>query len=156
MPDAIRALAIGGPISVRNPAATRPWQHVIEPLEGYLKLAEALAQATKPPCEAFNFGPNLASNLTVRELVESILEHWPGEWVDQSDPAAPHEAGLLHLQIDKAHHRLGWQPRWDYATTIKRTVSWYRAQHNGASATACCLADLSSYQKLSPRKKAKL
>jgi len=155
VPDAIRALAIGAPISVRNPAATRPWQHVLEPLGGYLRLAEALISYPDPPCEAFNFGPSLASNRPVRELVESIIKHWPGEWIDQSVLAAPHEANLLHLQIDKAHHRLGWQPRWDYATTIARTVGWYRAQHNGSSAMACCLADLSLYQQLFLRERAK-
>jgi len=150
VPDAMRALAQGEPIAVRNPAATRPWQHVLEPLGGYLRLAEALLTDPEPPCEAFNFGPQLESNRLVRELIETILSHWPGQWIDQSDPAAPHEAGLLHLQIDKAHHRLGWQPRWDYATTIERTVGWYRAVHEGANALECCLADLEAYQAASP------
>ena len=147
VPDAIRALAAGEPIKVRNPEATRPWQHVIEPLGGYLRLAEALAMNPDPPCEAFNFGPSLDSNRPVRELVGSILEHWPGAWINQSDPGAPHEAKLLHLQVDKAHHELGWQPRWDYATTIKRTVGWYLAQHQGTPALECCLADLNSYSQ---------
>ena len=145
VPDAIRSLCRGAPIPVRNPAATRPWQHVVEPLAGYLRLAEALATDDDPPCEAFNFGPTLASNRSVRELVSTILEHWPGEWLDLSDPTAPHEANLLHLQIDKAHHRLGWQPRWDYATTIECTVAWYRAQQDGLAALDCCLADLNAY-----------
>ena len=131
---------------MRNPSATRPWQHVLEPLSGYLRLAESLFVEPDPPCEAFNFGPQLESNRQVRELLACMLRHWPGEWIDQSDPDAPHEAGLLHLQIDKAHHRLGWQPRWDFATTIERTVGWYRAVHEGASALDCCLADLSAYQ----------
>ena len=147
VPDAIRSLAAGEPIKVRNPEATRPWQHVLEPLGGYLRLAEALAIDPESPCEAFNFGPTLASNRPVRELVESILDYWPGEWFDQSDSAAPHEANLLHLQIDKAHHRLGWQPQWNYATTLERTVGWYQARHHGASALACCLADLEAYQQ---------
>jgi len=147
VPDAMRALAVGEPIAVRNPAATRPWQHVLEPLGGYLRLAEALATDPEPPCEAFNFGPQLESNRPVGELVTTMLSHWPGEWLDQSDPNAPHEAGLLHLQIDKAHHRLGWQPRWDYATTIARTVAWYRAVHEGACPLECCLADLACYQE---------
>jgi CDP-glucose 4,6-dehydratase len=145
VPDAMRALAKDEPIAVRNPSATRPWQHVLEPLGGYLRLAEALATDPAPPCEAFNFGPKLESNRSVRELIDTILSHWPGEWSDHSDPNAPHEAGLLHLQIDKAHHRLGWQPRWDYSTTIERTVRWYRAVHEGASALECCLADLEAY-----------
>jgi CDP-glucose 4,6-dehydratase len=118
---------------------------VIEPLAGYLRLAKVLANDADPPCEAFNLGPALASNRSVSELVGTILEYWPGQWLDQSDPNAPHEASLLHLQIDKAHHRLGWHPRWDYATTIARTVAWYRAHHDGAAALECCLADLVSY-----------
>lgn len=145
-PDAMRALADGDPVPVRNPEATRPWQHVLEPLCGYLRLAEVLFNDQDPPCEAFNFGPHLESNRPVRELVSSILSHWPGEWVDQSHPNAPHEAGLLHLQIDKARYRLGWQPRWDYSTTIARTVGWYRAVHEGASPLQCCLSDLNAYQ----------
>ncbi len=150
VPDAMRSLAVGQPIAVRNPTATRPWQHVLEPLGGYLRLAEALATDPEPPCEAFNFGPQLESNRPVRELLQTILSHWPGECIDQSDPAAPHEAGLLHLQIDKAHHLLGWQPRWGYATTIERTVLWYRAVHGGGSAVECCLVDLEAYQKALP------
>ena len=147
VPDAIRSLADGRPIQVRNPLATRPWQHVIEPLAGYLRLAEALASDPAPPCEAFNFGPYLSSNRSVEELVETILEHWSGKWIDQSDHNAPHEANLLHLQIDKARHLLGWKPRWDYATTISRTVGWYRAVHEGASPRECCLADLNAYMQ---------
>jgi len=145
VPDAIRALARGERIPVRNPAATRPWQHVIEPLAGYLRLSEALAQEASPPCEAFNFGPSLSSNRTVGELVSTILDHWPGHWLDQSDPSSPHEANLLHLQVDKAHHCLGWQPRWNYSTTIARTVAWYHAHQQGVPAIECCHADLNAY-----------
>ena len=147
VPDAIRSLSAGEPIKVRNPNATRPWQHVLEPLWGYMRLAEALLLDDEPPCEAFNFGPTLASNRSVRELVETIIQHWPGEWLDQSDPTAPHEAHRLHLQIDNAHHRLNWQPRWDYATTVSRTVGWYEAQHKGASTLDLCRGDLTLYQK---------
>ena len=118
---------------------------MIEPLSGYLLLAEALARDLCPPCEAFNFGPNLSSNRSVGELVATMLEYWPGEWIDQSDPTSPHEANLLHLQIDKAHHRLGWQPIWNYSTTVSRTVGWYQAVHSGASPLDCCLADLDFY-----------
>ena len=145
VPDAMRSLSRGEKIPVRNPAATRPWQHVIEPLAGYLCLAEALAADTDPPCEAFNFGPSLTSNRSVMELVKTILNHWPGEWLYKCDPNAPHEANLLNLQIDKAHHRLGWKPRWDYATTLSRTVGWYRSVHAGANPVECCLADLNAY-----------
>ena len=145
VPDVMRSLAKGQVIHVRNPMATRPWQHVLEPLGGYLRLAEALALYPDPPCEPFNFGPSLDSNRSVRDLVNTILDHWPGEWLDQSDPTAPHEANQLHLQIDKAHHHLGWRPRWDYTTTLSRTVGWYRAVLEGASPLECCQADLSAY-----------
>ena len=145
VPDVVRSLAKGETIKVRNPTATRPWQHVLEPLAGYLRLAEVLANDTDPPCEAFNFGPTLNSNRTVGELVETILEYWPGKWIDQSDPTSPHEACLLHLQIDKAYHRLRWQPLWDYSTTISRTIGWYRDVYEGSSPVDCCLADLNAY-----------
>ena len=145
IPDAMRSLIQGKPILVRNPLATRPWQHVIDPLAGYLRLAEVLSTDVSPPCESFNFGPALSSNRSVKELVCTILEHWPGQWLEQRDSSAPHEATLLHLQIDKAHHLLGWKPRWDYATTLARTVRWYRAVHDGYSPFDCCLDDLNAY-----------
>ena len=113
----MRALGRGEPIGVRNPGTTRPWQHVLEPLGGYLLLAERLT-ADPSLAEASNFGPQLEANRSVRELVEEALHHWAGSWVDQSDPLAPHEASLLNLVIDKANHQLGWNPRWDFATTV--------------------------------------
>ena len=131
---------------------------MLEPLCGYLGLAERLYSSQTAPnhpktpqdnpfASAFNFGPGLEANRSVRELVEGALQHWPGSWVDQSDPQAPHEAGRLHLQIDKAHHQLGWRPRWDFSTTVARTVAWYRAVHEGASPLDCCLSDLQAYQE---------
>jgi CDP-glucose 4,6-dehydratase len=130
VPDAMRALGRGDPIPVRNPQATRPWQHVLEPLSGYLLLAQSLYQADdlrrRKLCSAFNFGPALDSNRPVRDLVEAILSHWSGSWLDQSDPLAVHEANLLNLATDKAFHILDWQPRWNFEQTIKETVSWYR------------------------------
>ena len=145
VPDAMRALAAQKPVVLRNPKATRPWQHVLEPLGGYLLLAQQLLTATTPPCEAFNFGPPLSSNRPVLELVEAMLSHWPGRWEAAPQAQAPHEAGLLHLQVDKAHHQLGWRPRWDIDTTVARTVDWYRQVHAGAEALACCVADLDFY-----------
>lgn len=146
VPDAIRALVAGERVGVRRPEATRPWQHVLEPLGGYLMLAENLVSAPETYASAFNFGPSLESSRSVRELVEAALGHWPGQWNDCSDPQDPHEAGRLHLQIDKAHHHLGWQPRWPFVTTVERTVGWYRAVHAGVSPLECCLNDLQSFQ----------
>ena len=127
-PDAIRALREGREIPVRNPASTRPWQHVLEPLGGYLLLGMRLMQTSGPELRsAFNFGPWTDSNRSVRELVEEILTHMPGKWVDRSDPNSPHESHLLHLSIDKAYHLLGWKPVWNFRETIAKTVDGYRA-----------------------------
>jgi CDP-glucose 4,6-dehydratase len=152
VPDAMRACASGLPLALRHPAATRPWQHVLEPLAGYLQLAQALWTAdpaglalANPFTEAWNFGPHLEANRTVAELVGALHRHWSGSWLDASDPAAPHEAALLHLTIDKAQHRLGWLPRWDFATTAERTAAWYRQVAEGGSALQCCLEDLTCY-----------
>lgn len=147
VPDAMQSLAAGQPISVRSRDATRPWQHVLEPLGGYLLLAERLYTHPGSYASAFNFGPSLDSNCSVKELVEEALLHWPGSWQDCSDPNEVHEAGRLHLQIDKARHQLHWRPRWDFATTVARTVAWYRSVHDGATAIDCCLADLAAYTK---------
>ena len=143
----MRALAAGQTIPIRRPQATRHWQHVLEPLGGYLLLAERLTKADQAHTSPYNFGPNPEANRSVQELVEEALSHWPGSWSDQFDPQAPHEAGLLQLEISKARHQLGWQPRWDFATTVERTVAWYRAVNQGVSALECCLADLASYQQ---------
>lgn len=147
MPDAMRALASGESIPVRNPQATRPWQHALEPLGGYLLLAERLAVSGSSYAAPFNFGPAQESNRSVRELVETALQHWPGDWQDLSDSVAPHEAGRLHLQTDKAYHQLSWLPRWNFSTTVARTVAWYRKVHHGSRALDCCLADLEIYQR---------
>ena len=129
MPDCIRALQRGEPIPVRNPHATRPWQHVLEPLSGYLWLAARLAAtggADAALATAFNFGPDKEANRSVGELVREVLLSWPGRWEDQSNPHAPHEAKLLMLSTAKAKRMLPWQPTWRFETAIARTVDWYR------------------------------
>ncbi len=129
VPDCVRALQRGEPIAVRNPHATRPWQHVLEPLSGYLQLAARLAQAENPSelLGGFNFGPGHEANRNVRDLVTEILKHLPGTWLDQSDPNAVHEAKLLQLATDKAHALLDWSPVWRFPEAIRETVAWYRA-----------------------------
>jgi len=136
VPDCIRALRRGEAIPVRNKIATRPWQHVLEPLGGYLHLAASLA--TEAPhrshghlASAFNFGPNLTSNRTVAELVQELIRHTGGSWTDASDPAAVHEASKLNLTTDKAFHLLGWQPVWDFEQTLRATAEWYLGEDRG-------------------------
>jgi CDP-glucose 4,6-dehydratase len=134
IPDCVRALSAKASIDIRYPDAVRPWQHVLEPLGGYLLLAASLGSALQDKdqgrlselCSAFNFGPALGDHKAVRVLVEELLGRWPGEWRDQREPNAPLEAEFLSLDITKAGRVLGWQPRWDFAETIERTVAWYR------------------------------
>jgi CDP-glucose 4,6-dehydratase len=130
VPDCIRSLQTGEPVSIRNPRATRPWQHVLEPLSGYLWLAAVLASDAEIP-RTFNFGPDLESNRTVSDLVTAALSHWPGQWIDASNAHAVHEAKLLNLSINRAATALHWRPLWGFEDTVERTVSWYRAFHEG-------------------------
>jgi CDP-glucose 4,6-dehydratase len=131
VPDCMRALESGKPILVRNPAAVRPWQHVLECLSGYLWLAARLGSASKtsPLATPFNFGPEPSARQPVRRLVEEVLKGWPGEWIDGSDPGSVHEARLLSLSIEKAGALLGWYPSWGFEEAIGRTVGWYRQRH---------------------------
>lgn len=136
VPDCVQHLARQAKIPMRNRTATRPWQHVLELLSGYLHLGAEIYNALhlsphrdvdrlQVLCSPFNFGPHLASNKTVVDLVQEILKHWPGEWEDVSQPDAKHEAAKLNLTIDKAHHLLNWQPLWNFEKTIQHTVEWY-------------------------------
>jgi CDP-glucose 4,6-dehydratase len=144
VPDAIRALSQRRTVLVRNPLATRPWQHVLEPLSGYLTLGAALARGSPLPNSglrrspksgsrnhithgSFNFGPNREANRTVAELVREILSHWPGRWKKNIQRDAPHEAGLLQLDNRLARDELGWGPCWKFPQTVRQTVDWYRA-----------------------------
>jgi CDP-glucose 4,6-dehydratase len=131
VPDCMRALAAGGSIPIRNRRATRPWQHVLEPLAGYLWLAASLASCERSAGDGslesgFNFGPPTESNRSVGDLVEQVLRHWPGSWTDATDATAPHEARFLHLCTDKAAAVLNWRPVWSFDETIRETVAWYR------------------------------
>lgn len=147
VPDAMRALAKGATIPVRNIASTRPWQHVLEPLGGYLALGAALAKRERfdEVCGGFNFGPDPKANRTVKELVEEMLKWRKGTWVDKSDPNAVHEAGLLNLDIRKARKVLGWKPRWGFEETVKNTVQWYAAVANGANPVEATNAQIMGY-----------
>ena len=152
VPDCIRSISNGEPISVRSPHAIRPWQHVLEPLGGYLLLgAKLLADAHRQDfCEGWNFGPAPASAQPVSALATALVKAWgKGEWIDRSDPKAHHEASLVRLSIDKAQAKLGWQPRWDFNETIARTVAWYRAQADGATVAqlkALTLVQIAAYE----------
>jgi len=129
--DSMTALLKNKPIEVRNPKATRPWQHALEALGGYLllgtKLLEKNGSKAAPYCEAFNFGPIVNSNRTVGELVDEIVKNWgSGSWKWTGNRKNFHESTLLNLSIDKAFQRLHWLPQWNFEETVKRTVDWYK------------------------------
>jgi CDP-glucose 4,6-dehydratase len=136
VPDSIRALQAGKPVGVRNPASTRPWQHVLEPLSGYLALAAALDAGSEGVPRAVNFGPLPDSSRPVRDLVAGILKSWKGGWQDLSEQGAVHEARLLSLDIGLAERSLGWEPVWDFDRTVQETVDWYHCVHGAPEAAS--------------------
>lgn len=139
VPDCIRFLRNNDEISVRNPLATRPWQHVLEPLGAYLILGANLMNAKienlEKFCSGFNIGPQSASNRTVEELVNEIIKNWDsGNWNYEKDNAF-HEAFLLNLNTDKAFHILEWQPVWDFKITVRKTIEWYKSNFENPNDT---------------------
>ena len=135
VPDSIKALQKHQPVLLRNPKSTRPWQHVLEPLSGYLALACKLHTNPRSFSGAWNFGPRAESIRTVLDLAETIVTCWGEGKVDVvSDHALPHEAQLLQLNCDKSIRALGWTPRWDFDRTVKMTVKWYRKITDGIPA----------------------
>jgi CDP-glucose 4,6-dehydratase len=131
VPDCVRALLDNRPIPVRNPSSTRPWQHVLDCLSGYLWLGACLARADKssPLAGPFNFGPGAQANLPVSELVQEILRLWPGQWKQAAPGHDPAESTRLNLAIDKAAALLRWFPAWDFREAIQQTVAWYHQRH---------------------------
>lgn len=145
LPDLARAFAAGEPLSVRNPASTRPFQHVLEPLAGYMTLAERLMTGDPRWQSAFNFGSEPGDLMSVQDLVMAAIEAWPGTWLDASYPAAPHEAARLSLTIDKARHDLGWTPQWNIARGLAETIRWYREVHEGADPATLTRAQIAAH-----------
>ena len=149
IPDCIRALSEGRPVVVRNPGSVRPWQHVLEPLGGYLSLAQLLSSETSGRfAAAFNFGPDLGSCLPVMDVVSKVLECWPGTSHVDSPAHAPAEARLLRLCTDKASEVLGWRPVWDCRAAVERTVRWYQAvREKPETAKALSRDQIAEYEK---------
>ena len=127
VPDCIRALSGHQPIGIRSPHAVRPWQHVLEPLGGYLLLGAALWQDPQKYSGAWNFGPDDGSHLTVAEMADRLIKYWgSGKWDDLSDPQALHEAKLLKLNCDKAHAELNWHSALTIDECLQMTAAWYK------------------------------
>lgn len=149
--DLLLAADAGQPCAVRHPAAVRPWQHVLEPLRGYLMLGQSLVEQGDENAQAWNFGPNERDAVTVRELVERISAAWPRlQGTFGPSDAGPHEALLLRLDNTKAAMRLGWRPSLTLTETVAMTVAWYRAVHEDpSSARTMLLTQLEEYERRS-------
>jgi CDP-glucose 4,6-dehydratase len=128
VPDCVRAWSENSTVQLRNPSATRPWQHVLEPLSGYLALAENLSKDEKLNGESFNFGPNSENNHSVKDLVIEMSKYWDlVNWLDVSDLSnGPYESGLLKLNCDKALAKLKWSAALNFQDTVKMTTVWYK------------------------------
>jgi CDP-glucose 4,6-dehydratase len=147
IPDMVRAIAAGKPVQIRSPHAIRPWQHVLEPLSGYLALAEHLVEHGAAFAEGFNFGPHDTDARPVEWIVERMCQAWGDGAAWQLDGAPqPHEATYLKLDCSKARSRLDWQPRWQLGQTIEHIVAWHKAHAAGQDMRAFTLAQIRTYQ----------
>jgi len=146
VPDILKACERGEPVVIRNPRATRPWQHVLEPLSGYLTLAERLYTDGQEYAEGWNFGPNDDDARPVQWIVEHLVANWGRNASWQLDGGThPHEANYLKLDISKANARLGWRPRWDLATTLHHITTWHQAWLAHENVQQLCLQQIQQY-----------
>ncbi|WP_086234146.1 CDP-glucose 4,6-dehydratase [Campylobacter devanensis] len=130
MSDIMISVSQGKKVSIRNPNATRPWQHVLEPLSGYLHIGQKLLEEKVEFSGAWNFGPSDEGSITVEEVVKNVKKHWDKiDYQINQDPNQPHEANLLKLDCSKAHILLKWQDVWDSQTTFEKSVKWYKAYY---------------------------
>jgi CDP-glucose 4,6-dehydratase len=150
LPDLMRAAFAGRPLCVRNPGSVRPWQHVLNPLSGYLVLAQALWSSAEH-ADAWNFGPADEDARSVRWIVERMHELWPQQlsWHEGEEPrrARLHEARYLKLDSSRARSHLGWRPSWDLRDGLQATVEWYRALHAGEDMAAVTAAQIETYER---------
>ena len=148
MPDLIGAFVAGKPAQLRNPLAVRPWQHVLEPLAGYLLLAQQLFDGNDRYAGAWNFGPGEDDHRDVAFVARRIAKLWSeSARCENSAESFPHETQLLRIDANKARQQLGWKSRWNLDQTLLHTASWYRAWHDGRDMREQTLAQINSYQQ---------
>jgi CDP-glucose 4,6-dehydratase len=147
LPDIFRGLLADEPIVIRNPSARRPWQHVLEPLGGYLAVAERMLTNAPGPFEAWNFGPDSGNEQTVETVARICCELWgrPNAFRLSDQQSGPHEAGILRLDSTKARHVLNWKPRWALANALKHSTDWYRAFGAGQNMREISLAQIEEF-----------
>jgi CDP-glucose 4,6-dehydratase len=150
VPDFLRSLDKGEPLRIRSPEAIRPWQHVLDPLSGYLRLAECLFTEGFAYAEGWNFGPADEDAKSVRWIVEHLVAAYPGvSWACEKESPL-HEAQYLKLDASKARSRLGWKPRWRLETALNKTLEWHGAWRQGKDMPAVSIAQISEYTKWEP------
>ena len=151
VPDILRAIADGEPVLIRNPLAIRPWQHVLEPVSGYLTLCQALWNDPDAAADAWNFGPRDDDARPVQWIVERICALWGdgATWV-RDDGVQPHEARYLKLDISKARASLDWHPRWTLGEALENIVAWHRAWLSGADMHDYCHAEIARFSNAGP------
>ena len=149
IPDIIKSLHQNDTISIRNPNAVRPWQHVIEPLFGYLELGKKLWGSPAHYSKAYNFGPNISDTLSVANMVEKSIEYWGnGNFSIEQNSNNPHEAGLLKLDISRSLSELNWKPVFNAEIAVERTIAWYKGYYEGISAKKLVENDIQFYLSL--------
>jgi CDP-glucose 4,6-dehydratase len=147
IPDTMRAIINGRPVSIRNPQSIRPWQHVLEPLSGYLLLAQRLYEEGPAFAEAWNFGPNDDDAKPVDWILDKLASTWgEGASWKREKGEHPHEAHYLKLDCSKAKFQLKWQPKWSLATAIEKICVWHKAHAAGADMQAMCLQQIKQYE----------
>jgi len=150
VPDCLKCFAADEPARLRFPNAVRPWQHVLEPLAGYLALAASLLETRNGDhATAWNFGPDMADNASVGDVARRLAARWgePARVICEENEGHPHEAGLLTLDNSAARHHLGWQPRWHLDITLEKTLAWHKAWLAGESMQDLCLRQIQAYQE---------
>jgi CDP-glucose 4,6-dehydratase len=147
IPDILRAFKLIKPVVIRNPKATRPWQHVLEPLSGYLLLAEKLFSDPVRFSEGWNFGPYYDDVKPVDWILDCMTKLWPNSSWQLDSSNNPHEANLLKLDISKAESQLNWVPTWNLETSLEKIVQWQHAWDSGADMHKVCLAEIKQFIK---------
>ena len=147
IPDILKSFEKNKPVVIRNPKATRPWQHVLEPLSGYLVLAQKLYKNQEDYAAGWNFGPNEKDVKPVDWILDNMIGKWPNSSWKLDQNSNPHEAGFLKLDITKAKLKLGWQPVWGLNQTLDKIVSWQKAWLNKEDVQAVCLSEIEEYTR---------
>ena len=151
IPDTVRSIVQNSQIEIRNPSSVRPWQHVLEPLNGYLMLAEKMYSQGEQFSESWNFGPKDEDSRSVKWVVEKILQFWglDGDYLKVEKEATLHEADYLKLDCSKSISRLGWEPFWTLENSLKKVVEWYKNDIEQASAVSTSISQIEEYMDLS-------